>query len=69
VLLPAGVLIVELPKSLSVVAFAVIVELRLDFPLAAVGGGFKNFIWEENFKNNFFRAAEVEALLRFLGCV
>jgi hypothetical protein len=47
----------------------VIVELRLDFLVSVVGGGFKNFRWEENFKNNFSRAGEVEALLQFLVCV
>jgi hypothetical protein len=67
VLLPAGVLSVELVKSLSVVGFAVIV--RLVFWSLCVGCAvavLKNFEGKEILKNNFSRVGEVEALLQTL---
>jgi hypothetical protein len=67
VLLPAGVLSVELVKSLSAVGFAVIV--RLVFWSLRVGCAvavLKNFEGKEILKNNFSRVGEVEALLQTL---
>ena len=52
-LLPAGVLSVEWRKSLSVVVFAVIVELWMGLFVSAVASGFKNFRREGILKNNF----------------
>jgi hypothetical protein len=46
----AGLLSVEVVKSLSAVSFAVIVELRMGLFVSAVGSGFKNFRREGNFK-------------------
>ena len=69
-LLPAGVLSVEWRKSLSVMVFAVIVELWMGLFVSAVGSGFKKFRREGILKNNFsFGGRGVSSFAIFGLCV